>query len=81
MSQDRTGAKYLKLAEKAKSNGNTYEAVAYLTEGNKRYPYNPDIIFGLADCYLELGSTGNAVDTLRIITDSSIYPKDSVTSA
>ena len=81
MSQDKTGAKYLKLAEKSRSNGNTYEAVAYLTEGNKRYPYNTDIIFRLADCYLELGSVGNAVDTLKIITDSSNYPKDSVTAA
>ena len=28
ISQDKTGAKYLKLAEKSRSNGNTYEAVA-----------------------------------------------------
>ena len=79
--QDRTGDKYLKLADKARSGGNTYEAVAYLTEGNKKFPDNVDIIFKLADCYLELGSTGNAVDTLKTIIDSGTYSKDYVTAA
>lgn len=79
--QDRNGNRYINLAREARESGNTYKAVAYLTEGNKKNPRNINIIFELSDCYLELGAIDNAVATLRIVTDSEIFTKDSVTLA
>jgi len=79
--QDKTGNKYIKLAQEARNKGNNYEAVAYLSEGKKKNPNNINIIFELSDCYLELGDTYNAVETLKTVVDSDLYSKDYVTAA
>ncbi|MBQ3796314.1 MAG: chitobiase/beta-hexosaminidase C-terminal domain-containing protein [Butyrivibrio sp.] len=72
---------YLRDAEKAKNSGNVDEAITILTEGNEIYGDNSDIIFRLSDYYLEQGKTQEAVDTLRKITDSSLFPEQTVSTA
>ncbi len=78
---NKTPLYYLSIAENARSSGNTEEAIKSLREGNKAHPANSDIIFRLSDYYLEEGDRDDAVETLRLITDTALFPEDKVLSA
>lgn len=72
---------YLKNAESAKNKGQIDAAIASLMEGNKAHPDNSDIIFRMSDYYLESGQEDKAVDALKLITDSALFPEETVTYA
>ena len=72
---------YLKEAESAKAKGNIDVAIEYLIEGNNAHPDNSDIVFRLSDYYLEAGDTDKAVDSLKQITDSALFPEETVSYA
>ena len=78
---DRAGSRYLKQAEDARNAGNVTQAIEYLKEANKENPTNPDIIFRLSDYYLENGDTEAAIDALKMITETALFPDDKVQSA
>lgn len=73
--------RYLQLAEDAKKSGNYEVAISFLEEGYKKNPNNTDIIFRIADCYLEMGEPEQAVAKLRTITDKGNYPKQTKMAA
>ena len=78
---NKTPLYYLSVAENSRSSGNMEEALGYLQEGNKAHPANSDIIFRMSDYYLEEGERDKAVETLKLITDSALFPEDKVLSA
>ena len=72
---------YLRLAEEARNKKNYDLAVSYLKQGNEEFPENTDIIFRLSDIYLEMGDEEAAVEALRQIVDSPLFPDDKVLTA
>ncbi len=73
--------KYMNLAEEARKNGNMQEAIDYLIAGNQESPSNSDIIFRLSDYYLEEDKIDEAVDALKLITDSALFSDATVVNA
>jgi tetratricopeptide (TPR) repeat protein len=78
---NRTSLYYLSLAESARSSGNFKGAVTYLKQGNKEHPDNPDIIFRLSDYYLEEGMDEEAIDSLMLLADQSLFSDEKRQSA
>jgi hypothetical protein len=56
-------------------------AISTLIEGNKAHPDNSDIVFRMSDYYLESGRQDEAVAALKLITDSALFPEETVTYA
>ena len=78
---NKTSLYYLSLAESTRSSGDTEGAIRQLKEGNKQHPDNSDIIFRMSDYYLEEGDYDGAVESLKLIIDSGLFPQDKVKSA
>jgi uncharacterized Zn finger protein (UPF0148 family) len=72
---------YLRNAESAKNKGQMDTAISTLIEGNKAHPDNSDIVFRMSDYYLESGRQDEAVAALKLITDSALFPEETVTYA
>ena len=75
---NKTSLYYLSLAESTRSSGDTEGAIRQLKEGNKQHPDNSDIIFRMSDYYLEEGDYDGAVESLKLIIDSGLFPQDKV---
>ena len=76
-----TNKRYIKMAEDARNAGNIPQAISYLKEAYNDNPTNTDIIFRLSDYYLEDGNVEEAINTLKLITESGLFPEDKVRSA
>ena len=72
---------YMRTAESQKNAGKTQEAIDTLTEANRLFPDNSDIIFRISDYYLEIQDAENAVNTLKLITDSDSFSDETVANA
>lgn len=77
----KTAFSYMRSAESQKNSGNVDEAIATLIEGNRQFPENSDIIFRLSDYYLEIDDSENAVNALKMITESAVFPDETVANA
>ena len=71
----------VRLAQDARNAGNLNQAIEYLKEANKENPTNSDIIFRLSDYYLENGDVEEAINSLKMITESGLFPEDKVRTA
>lgn len=78
---DKSSYHYIRKAESARNQGNLNEAIAILVDGTRNLPDNADILFKLADYYLENGDSEAAVETLRKITDSDKFGSDKIQNA
>ncbi len=78
---DKSAYHYLRKAESLRASGNIEDAIDYLIEGNENVPNNPELIFRLSDYYLESGNTQNAIECLKIITDSGSFDEATVSTA
>ncbi|MBE5825575.1 MAG: tetratricopeptide repeat protein [Butyrivibrio sp.] len=76
-----TGLRYVRMAEEARQAGNLSQAIGYLKQANKENPTNSDIIFRMSDYYLENGDVTEAIDSLKLITESDLFPEDKVRTA
>ncbi|MBR1642600.1 MAG: chitobiase/beta-hexosaminidase C-terminal domain-containing protein [Butyrivibrio sp.] len=72
---------YLSIAESEKTSGSIEDAIKVLEQGHADHPNNTDIIFRMSDYYLEDGRTDEAVETLKLITDGSIFSDEKILSA
>ncbi len=72
---------YLRAAEKEKNAGRIEAAIDILQEGSSSFPKNSDIIFRLSDYYLEMGNSREAVEVLKKITDTALFPDETVATA
>ncbi len=72
---------YLKTAQKEKEAGKIDEAIETLIEGNSSFPKNSEIVFRLSDYYLEAGKSKEAVEALKLITDTGLFSEDTVSTA
>jgi uncharacterized Zn finger protein (UPF0148 family) len=79
--RNRNALQYMNLAENAKKSGDYAKAIEYLKDAHKDSPSNTDVIFRLSDYYLENGQVIEAVDTLRIITDSGNFSEEKMVTA
>ncbi len=81
MYQNKTALSYMSAAESERAKGNMDKAIEYLTLAHEENPSNSDVLFRLSDYYLEQGDEDRAVETLMLITDTSLFPDDKVRSA
>ncbi len=78
---NKTSLYYLSLADGARNSGDFEGAIAYLQEGNKEHPDNPDIIFRMSDYYLEEGREEEAIESLMMIIDDKYFSEEKMLSA
>ncbi|MBQ6409568.1 MAG: chitobiase/beta-hexosaminidase C-terminal domain-containing protein [Butyrivibrio sp.] len=72
---------YLRAAEREKNAGRMDAAIGILQEGNSSFPKDAEIIFRLSDYYLENGDSKEAVEALKKITDTALFPDETVATA
>ncbi len=72
---------YMREAESAKNKGQMDKAIEALHVGNELFPANTDIIFRMSDYYLEMNDYENAVSALKLITQGTDFPAETVSNA
>ncbi len=77
----KTAFSYMRAAESKKNSGDMNAAIETLIEGNKLFPSNSDIIFRLSDYYLEIDDKEKAVEVLKMITETALFPTETVSNA